>query len=90
MNKRVKEGIILAIMMMAIFGALDFLMNSSIADGRIAGFPLQYYSKYTGLTPPGEPYPQANFNPTNLAIDIAIPIIIGFGISYVKNSMVKK
>ena len=82
-----KDGIVFAIIMMAVFGALDlFIINSNIADGSRSGFPLEYSTSYTGLCPQGK-YPCGGTysNNINLAIDISIPILIGFGISYLKN-----
>ncbi len=91
MNKFLRDGMIYSIALLVLFGALDLFINSHVADASISGFPLEYSSRYTGLCP-SDQYPcgNANFNSTNLAIDMAIPIIIGFGISYAKNSTVKK
>lgn len=83
MNKFIIEGIVIS----AIIAAAFLLYTNYIPDYGSQGFPFPYSE---GWGPCLSSMECSKNTPENMALDIAIAVIIGFGISYVKNSKVKK
>ena len=85
MNKIVAHGAklsLVAIIVFAILAAIKYLFFDS-GYGAI-GFPFRVFWHWKGDTP------QQYFEPQNLAADIIIAIIIGFGIAFFKKKAAKK
>lgn len=89
MEKLLKEGIIFSIVIIALFTLIGFIsynLNSPNAKLNL-GFPLSWYE-----TPNCEVLGGCGelFREQSVWLNIVLAVILGFGISYAKNSMVKK
>ena len=85
MDKFVKEGIIFSVVL-----AIIFLVLGSID---IPGFPMPIFSPYNVVYDNFGAMPlidQGKLIPGNLVTGLVIAFAIGFGISYVKNAVMKK
>ena len=101
MDAFVKQGIIFSVVMVILFGIISGIGYSPLADKvdpstrtTEYGFPLPFHKTTIACPPPeysGEGCELMGWsNELNLALNLVIAIIIGFGISYVKGTMVKK
>ena len=87
MNKFVKEGIIFSVIVLIIFAFLNLIVSIATLDYVAYGFPLPFYEGW-GPCPPGMICQKST--PINSVIDVLIVIGLGFGASYIKNSVMKK
>jgi len=91
MKKLVREGIILSIAFIVLFVVISFIISSSykgFEDYYSFGFPLAIQEVGLQLCQLNENCSQ--FNSINIFLNLAIAIVLGFGTSYIKNSVIKK
>ena len=87
MNKLIKEGIIFSVIVLGIFALINFVNNATTFDYSYQGVPFAYNEGW-GPCPQGEICHKST--PINLVFDILIVVALGFGVSYIKNSVIKK
>ena len=87
MDKLVKEGLVFSLALLVLIN-LGEITQFIMAMGKdnfyvMIGNPMPFWLYTSGDNPRA-------VNLLYLAIDLAVPVILGFGISYVKNRVMKK